>query len=167
MTMRHALCGLCIGAGALAPALAHAADWELLAYRLPDNGHPCMNDPYHEAGYVWIRKDADSAMRKQQLREQVKAENAHPDFLGARRVGGKEGAFLVTKRLRCRNYDDKSFEATDHEFLFMADEAVVRGYMDDRRKKNPDILDYTVQAISRSTQDLDATGTATVIGRAR
>lgn len=167
MTMRRALCGLCIGAGALAPALAQASDWELLAYRLPDNGHPCMNDPYHEAGYVWIRKDADSAVRKQQLREQVKGENAHPDFLGARRVGGKDVAFLVTKRLRCRNYDGKNFEATDHEFLFMADEAAVHHFMDDRRKKNPDILDYSVQAISRSTQELDAAGTATVIGRAR
>jgi hypothetical protein len=167
MSPRASLAALCFLAGACAPALAHAADWELLAYRLPDNGHPCMNDPYHEAGYVWIRKDADSALHKTQLREQVKAANAHPDFLGAHRVGGKEGAFLVTKRLRCRNYDGKSFEANDHEFLFMADEASVRSYMDDRRKKNPDVLDYTVEAISRPTQELDASGTATVVGRVR
>jgi hypothetical protein len=31
----------------------------------------------------------------------------------------------------------------------------------------PAFLDYTVQAISRSMQELDAIGTATAIGRAR
>lgn len=166
MKRRRAIAVACIGAGVLAPALAGAADWELLAYRLPDNGHPCINDPYHEAGYVWIRKDADSARHKEQLRAQVKARNAHPDLLGPRRAGSG-GAFLVTRRLRCRSYGGESFEVTDHEFLFMADEAAVRHYMDERRKKNPDILDYTVQDIGRTPQALDAEGTATVVGRSQ
>ena len=165
--MRRRLLALCIGAGALAPALALGADWELVMYRLPANGHPCINDPYPEAGYVWIRRDADAASRREQLKAQVRGQNSHPDFRGPRRVQAGEVVYLVNKQIQCRSYGGKQYESSDYEFVVVKDEAALRSYMEDKQADHPDVRSYTYEAISRAPQDLDATGTSVVIGRAR
>lgn len=151
----------------LAPAAVQAAEWKLVGYLLPDNDHPCMNAPYKEVGYVWIRKGDSTKSYLDQLRATVKAQNSKASFSGPWPVQSERTVFLVTKQLRCRDYDLKPYSATSYEFVVAPDEAALAQIMAGKQKAHAEIVGYTFENISRPTQDLDKTGQATVIGRSR
>lgn len=151
----------------LTAGTASAAEWQLLGYRLPENGHPCMNDPDTQAGYAWIRKDADSKTHRDQLRATVRAQNDKASMDGPWPVRADRPVFLVAKQLRCRDYDLKTHSATSYEFIAAVDESALESIMASKQKMHAEVVGYTFEKISRPARELDAEGTATVVGRAR
>lgn len=163
---RRAIAALLLAlALAAASANAAAAEWQLVGYLLPENGHPCMNDPYTGAGYAWIRKDDAGKTHRDQLRDAVKAKNAHASLAGPWPVRAERPVFLVAKQLQCRDYDLKTYPATSYEFIAAADEAALAQAMAGKQKQYPEIVGYTFEKIARPASELDAAGTATVVGR--
>lgn len=152
----------CLGA-----TTAHAAEWVFVGYRLLENGHPCINDPYTKAGYVWIRKDENTKSHQEQLKATVKAENAKADIEYPRAVRPGQSIFLVAKSVKCRDWNSKTHLVTSYMFVAAADEAGLRSHMVSEMKLYPDITDYTFEDITRSPAKLDEAGTATVIGRSQ
>ena len=146
---------------------AQAADWVFVGYRLPENGHPCINDPYTKAGYVWIRKDENTRSHQEHLKTTVKAENAKADIESPRPVRAGQSIFLVAKSVNCRDWDSKKHLVTNYMFVAAADEAGLRSRMVSEMKLYPEIADYTFEDIKRSPAKLDEAGTATVIGRSQ
>lgn len=160
------LTGLAFVACAMASAAtAAAAEWQLVGYRLPENNHPCMNDPYTQAGYAWIRKDENNKTHRDQLRDTVKAQNNRASLDGPWPVRADRPVFLVAKQLRCKDYDLKAHSATSYEFITAADEAALAQIMAGKQKSQAEIVGYTFEKISRPVQELDSAGTATVVGR--
>lgn len=145
---------------------AAAADWQLVGYLLPDNGHPCVNDPYVEAGYVWIRKDEGAAAHRDQLRAAVKAQNPRATMAGPWPVREDRPVFLVAKQWNCK-VDGKTYSPINYEFIAAADEAALEETMKSKMKLYREIVSYTVEKISRPVRELDQAGTPTVVGRTR
>jgi len=152
----------------LGTTTAQAADWVFVGYRLPENGHPCINDPYTKAGYVWIRKDENTRSHQEHLKTTVKAENAKADIESPRPVRAGQSIFLVAKSVNCMNATTgKRQLVTNYMFVAAADEAGLRSRMASEMKLYPEIADYTFEDITRSPAKLDEAGTATVIGRSQ
>lgn len=164
---KRALTAAGVALACLGTPTTQAADWVFVGYRLPENGHPCINDPYTKAGYVWIRKDENTRSHQEHLKTTVKAENAKADIESPRPVRAGQSIFLVAKSVNCRDWDSKKHLVTNYMFVAAADEARLRSRMASEMKLYPEITDYTFEDITRSPAKLDEAGTATVIGRSQ
>lgn len=152
---------------ALLASSAQAADWYFVGYLLPENGHPNVNDPYSQAGYVWIRKDENTKSHFEKLKETVKAENANASVESPVLVRPEVSIFLVAKTVNGRDWNGKVHKVTNYMFVRAPDEAGLHRRMESEKKMYPEIVDYTFTNVSRATSKLDESGQATVIGRAK
>lgn len=165
--LRRTAFGALVALSTLFSQQAYAADWLFVGYLLPQTGHPCVNDPYIQAGYVWIRKDANTQSNLESLKAAVKAENPKASLESPKLVKPGKRNFLIKKSYRCTDNNAKVHLETNYDFHTDDDEAALRKYMESYMRTQPAVLDYTFEDVTRSPQELDAKGTATVVGRSK